>query len=78
MTPSQTSLANQVDTNLRFHDVSFQNGPGASKIPEQIDEGDTEPLRNHGASPAAVLASLTFKDHFHCSKPPQYRSGQVQ
>lgn len=78
MIPSQTSLSNQVDTNLQFHDVRFQNGPGASKVPEWIDEGDTEPPRNHGTSPEAVLASLTFKDHFHCSKPPQYPSGQVQ
>lgn len=78
MIPSQASLPNQVDTNLQFHDVRFQNGPGASKPPERVDEGDTEPPRNHGASPQAVLASLTFKDHFHCSKPQQYPSGQGQ
>jgi len=77
MIPSQTSLSNQVDTNLQFHDVRFQNWPGASKVSKWIDEGDTVPPRNHGTS-EAVLDSLTFKDRFHCSKPPQYPSGQVQ
>lgn len=42
MIPSRTSLSNQVDTNLQFHDVRFQNGPSAPETPEQIDEGDIE------------------------------------
>lgn len=77
MIPSRTSLSNQVDTNLQFHDVRFQNGPSAPRTPEWIDEGDTETGRNHSTL-EAVLASMTFRAHFHCSQPPWQPSGQGQ
>lgn len=62
--PSQASLPNQVDTNLQFHDVRFQNGPGASKPPERVDEGDTEPPRNQGASPSSSAGQLDLQRSF--------------
>lgn len=77
MIPSRTSLSNQVDTNLQFHDVRFQNGPSAPETPEQIDEGDTE-----GGIVALLKlcwpawpSELIFTAHNHRGNPEDKASG---